>query len=282
MSFFPEEGLKTAAALDEHFAKTGKVVGPLHGVPICIKDMYDVKGQRCTMGYTSWFDVFADDDSSLVKILRSSGAVFFAKTTMPQAGMMLETRSKLWGVTLNPFNRKMVAGGSSGGDGVMLAMKGSPVAPSSDIGGSIRSPAAFNGLYSIKPSSDRITKSGLRSAAPGNVSIKVSCGPVAHSVDDLKTFTKIINAHGNLSQFEPNTVPIPWKEVAVPTEKLSFAIWDFDGVCMPHPPILRALKETAQKLIGAGHEGENCKATPVQCLTLIQSFQSNYRLIAGT
>ena len=255
MSFFPE-GLRTAAALDDHFAKTGKVVGPLHGVPICIKDMYDLKGQRSTMGFVSWFDVIADKDSSLVKVLRAAGAVFYSKTTMPQAGMMLETRSNLWGETPNPFNKKLVAGGSSGGDSVMVAMRGSPVAPSSDIGGSIRAPAAFNGLYSIKPTADRIPKGGLRSAAPGNISVKVSCGPVCHSVDDLNTFTKVINAHGSLTQYEPNMIPIRWRDVEIPTGKLSFGVWEWDGVVNPHPPVARALKETAQKLIDAGHEGK--------------------------
>lgn len=209
------------------------------------------------MGFMSWYDNVAEKDSSLVNILRDAGAVFFSKTTMPQAGMLLETCSKLFGVTVNPYNRKLVAGGSSGGDGVLVAMKGSPVSPSSDIGGSIRAPAAFNGLYSIKPSSDRIPKGGLRSAAPGNVSIKVSCGPVAHSVDDLKAFTKIINAHGSLAQFEPNVVPMPWREIAAPKEKLCYGIWEFDGVCMPNPPILRALRETGQNLINAGHEGKS-------------------------
>lgn len=231
------------------------MVGPLHGLPICIKDMYDMKVQRVTMGYTSWFDTIAEKDSSLVKILRNAGAVFFSKTTMPQTGMLLETRSELWGVTVNPYNRKLVSGSSSGGDGVMLAMRGSPVAPSSDIGGSIRAPAAFNGLYSIKPSSLRIPTGGLRSAAPGNVSIKVSCGPLAHSLEDVKYFTKIINSHDSLSQFEPNTVPLPWKTLRVLTQKQCFGIPEFDGVCMPHPPILRAIRETAQKLVEAGHEG---------------------------
>ncbi|KAH6675066.1 putative amidase [Halenospora varia] len=254
ISFFPDEGLKIAKALDEHLARTGKPIGPLHGLPVCIKDMYDLKGQRCTMGFVSWFDQIAENDSSMVKILRNAGAVFYSKTTMPQGGMMLETCSELWGVTVNPFNRKICAGGSSGGDGVLVAMKGSPVSPSSDIGGSIRAPAAFNGLYSIKPSSQRISAAGMRSAAPGNTSIKVSCGPVCHSVEDLKTFTKVINVHGTVAQYDPLIVPIPWREVQLPSRKQSFALWEFDGVVMPHPPILRALRESAQKLISAGHE----------------------------
>ena len=253
-AFFPQEALRTAAALDEHFAKTGKAIGPLHGLPVCIKDMYDLKGRRSTMGFISWFDVIAEKDSTLVRVLRQAGAVFHAKTTMPQTGMMLETTSHLWGRTCNPFNIDLVPGGSSGGDGALIAMRGSPIAPSSDIGGSIRVPAAYNGLYSLKPTAERIPRGGLRSPAPGNVSIKVSCGPQCHSVADVKMFTKVINAHP-LAQFEPNVAPVPWRDLATPKGKLSFGLWEFDGVVKPHPPILRALKETAQQLIGSGHEG---------------------------
>ena len=256
IEFFPQEALSTAAALDEHLAKTGEPVGALHGLPVCIKDMYDVKGHRSTMAFVKWFDVIADKDSTLVNVLRRSGAVFHAKTTMPQTGMMLETTSHLWGTTRNPFNRALVPGGSSGGDGALIAMKGSPIAPSSDIGGSIRVPAAYNGLYSLKPSADRIPRGGLRSPAPGNISIKVSCGPQAHSIADVKMFAKVINAHP-LAQFEPNVVPLPWRELPTPTGKLSFGLWDFDGVVKPHPPILRALRETAEKLVSSGHDGKD-------------------------
>ena len=254
MAFFPEEAMRTAVTLDNHLARTGKPVGPLHGLPVCIKDMYDLKGHRSTMGFVSWFDIIAEKDSSLVRVLREAGAVFHAKTTMPQTGMMLETKSHLWGTTCNPFNINLVAGGSSGGDGALIAMRGSPIAPSSDIGGSIRVPAAYNGLYSLKPSADRIPRGGLRSPAPGNVSIKVSCGPQCHSIADVKMFTKVINAYPS-AQFEPNVVPMPWRELPTPKGKLSFGLWEFDGVVKPQPPILRALKETAQKLISSGHEG---------------------------
>ena len=252
--FFPKEALQRAATLDAHFAKTGKPIGDLHGLPVCIKDMYDLKGHRSTMGFISWFDVIAEKDSSLVRVLRDAGAVFHAKTTMPQTGMMLETTSHLWGRTKNPFNISLVPGGSSGGDGALITMRGSPIAPSSDIGGSIRVPAAYNGLYSIKPSADRIPRGGLRSPAPGNVSIKVSCGPQCHSIADVKMFTKIINGYPS-AQFEPNVVPLPWRDLPTPKGKLSFGLWEFDGVVKPHPPILRALQETAQKLVNSGHEG---------------------------
>ena len=196
----------------------------------------------------------AEDDSVLVRVLRNAGAVFFVKTTMPQTGMALETWSTLWGRTLNPRNDKFGSGGSSGGDGALIAMKGSPIGPASDIGGSIRAPAAFNGLYSIRPSSERIPRGGMRSTVSGQVSIKTSCGPICHSMADLMMFTKIVNGHP-LAEQDASFIPMPWRDVQLASKGLNFGILEFDGVCMPHPPILRAIRETAAKLKAAGHKG---------------------------
>ncbi|KAF2159074.1 hypothetical protein M409DRAFT_38002 [Zasmidium cellare ATCC 36951] len=254
MDFFPEKALRTASALDDHLAKTGKPLGPLHGLPVCLKDMWDCQGHRSTFGFVTWYDQIAEKDAVLVKHLRASGAVFHAKTTMPQTGMMLETKSNLWGTTHNPYNRSLLSGGSSGGDGVLVAMRGSPISPSTDIGGSIRVPAAYNGNYSIKPTAERVPRRGLKSPAPGNLSIKVSCGPQCHSVADMKMFTQLINASpASKYGYEPGIATVPWREVSSPS-KLSIGLWEFDGVVKPQPPIQRALKEAAQKLIDAGHE----------------------------
>ncbi|KAI1622023.1 amidase signature domain-containing protein [Exophiala viscosa] len=265
-AFFPEEAIDAAKACDAHYAATGKVIGPLHGIPLAIKDQYNVKGHPSTLGYIANYGNAAQDDAAIVKVLRDSGAVIFAKTTMPQTGMALETTSNLWGRTINPYNRELASGGSSGGDAVLVAMRGSPVSPSSDIGGSIRAPAAFNGHYSIRPSADRICKTGMATTLSGQISIKVSCGPVCHSLDDLKLFIKVINAYPSM-QFAPGVVPLPWRDVETPKRKLTFALWDFDSVCMPHPPILRALKETANKLTAAGHEVVNVDL-PFDCWTV--------------
>ena len=201
-------------------------------------------------------DNVATEDAAIVRTIRESGAVIFGKTTMPQTGMAVETTSNLWGTTKNPYNAQLVSGGSSGGDGVLVAMKGCPVTSSSDIGGSIRVPAAFNGLYSIRPSGDRISKTGIMSTLGGQISIKVSCGPVCHSLADVKLLANIVNAWPQM-QFEPGVFPMPWRELDPPTRKLSFGLFEFDGVCMPHPPILRGLRETAARLTAAGHEGVN-------------------------
>ena len=94
--------------------------------------MYDLAGHPVTLGYMAWSDVISEKDSILVKALRDAGAVFYVKTTMPQTGMALETWSTLWGRTLNPRNNKLGSGGSSGGDGALIALRGSPIGPSSD------------------------------------------------------------------------------------------------------------------------------------------------------
>lgn len=137
-AYFPQEALQTARALDEAFAaQGGKPKGPLHGLPIAIKDMYDVQGRKTTLGYVSWFlKPLPQNDSALVTVMKDVGAIVFAKTTMPQTvsdllngverriyfaldrcnhrlqGMALETVSNLWGRTLNPFNSSFGSGGS--------------------------------------------------------------------------------------------------------------------------------------------------------------------------
>ena len=174
---------------------------------------------------------------------------------MPQTGMALETWSNLWGRTCNPYNANLGSGGSSGGDGVLVAMRGVPCAPlTSDIGGSIRAPAAFNGLYGMRPTSDRVPKFGVQSTAPGQLSIKVSVGPNCHSLADLKLLVKLILTHPTLP-YEPTCIPGSWVDIKTSDKKLKIGVLSSDGVVDPHPPIQRALKETAEKLRAAGHDG---------------------------
>lgn len=181
---------------------------------------------------------------------------------MPQTGMALETKSNLFGTTLNPFNVNFGAGGSSGGDGSLVAMRGAPVAPMTDIGGSIRAPAAFNGLYAIRPTADRIPKTAFESWNPGQMSIRVSAGPGCHSVQDLKLVTEVINAHP-VAEFDPSCIPVPWRQLTPsPDKRYVFGLLAFDGVVTPHPPIRRALEESVQKLKAAGHEGKSLPGTP--------------------
>ncbi|KAF5009274.1 hypothetical protein FDECE_4486 [Fusarium decemcellulare] len=272
--FFPEEALKRAAELDEHFKRTGKPIGPLHGLPIPLKDTFDVPGYATTWGYAANAKHRAQRESATVKTLRQAGAVFYCKTTMPQMGMLLETVSNLYGRTLNPFNLDFSSGGSSGGDAVVVALRGGPIAPSTDIGGSIRAPAAFNGLYAIRPTADRIPKRSMKSVESGQLNIRVSCGPVCHSMSDLKLMTRVLT-NWPPTRYDTTCIPMPWREVDKSSTKLAFGIWEFDGVVMPHPPILRAMQHTAERLRAAGHEIIKFKM-PFDCWEASQVYMDIY------
>ncbi|CAH0003405.1 unnamed protein product [Clonostachys byssicola] len=239
--WFFEEGLQQAEELDDLLDSGGKLKGPLHGIPIAVKDFHFLKGHPTTTGYVSKRNFVPEHDSALVATLRAAGAVFFCKTTMPQTGMALETASNLWGRTLSPFNIDLSSGGSSGGDAALVAMRGCPITPSTDMGGSIRVPAAFNGLYAIRPTADRVPKGGMDNInSTGQTTIQLSCGPICHSIGDLELLTKVINAYPH-NKYDVTCAPIPWRNLDTLKGKLTFGMMRWDGVVMPHPPILRAM-----------------------------------------
>ncbi|KAL8872303.1 MAG: hypothetical protein Q9174_002051 [Haloplaca sp. 1 TL-2023] len=131
----PERALTRAKYLDDYFQKYGKPIGPLHGLPISVKEHIGMKGLGLCAGYVAWWGKVADDDALVLKILWRAGAVFHARTTEPQTMMHLETDSNLWGVTVNPYNTSLSSGGSSGGEGALIAMRGSCLGIGTDIGG---------------------------------------------------------------------------------------------------------------------------------------------------
>lgn len=130
--WFMNDALERAKELDQYLEKQGKTIGPLHGVPISIKEHIPVAGTYSSQGSLA-STVYNEVDSHMVKILREAGAVFYCKTNQPQAIMHLESTSH-YGRTLNPFNLKLSAGGSTGGEAALLAMKGSIIGVGTDIG----------------------------------------------------------------------------------------------------------------------------------------------------
>ncbi|KAG8219530.1 amidase signature domain-containing protein [Butyriboletus roseoflavus] len=247
-----------AAELDRCLRETGQVVGPLHGLPVSIKDHIKVKGLDTSAGYTAWaYRTVADDDALVVNILRKSGAIIYVKTQNPQTLLSLETNNNIFGRTLNPYNRKLTSGGSSGGEGALIACRGSALGVGTDIGGSVRIPAAYCGLYGLKGSVARLPHSGLLGSHDGMDAIVGCVGPLARSARDLELFCKVmLDAEPWL--VEPPLLEMPWKaDVArgqgLP-EKLTIAILYDDGIVAPHPPITQAMKKYEAELRKAGHE----------------------------
>ncbi|TFK38849.1 amidase signature domain-containing protein [Crucibulum laeve] len=274
---FIERGRKRAEELDEHLKKTGNVVGPLHGKSVCytntllpnnrqykglpmsLKDQINIKDIESTMGYVSWIGLYAKKNSVLADILESLGAVLYVKTNIPQTLMWPETFNHVFGRTSNPFNRSLTSGGSSGGEGALIALKGSPLGVGSDIGGSVRIPGAFNGVYGLRPSYGRIPYAGCVNSLEGQDSILSVLGPLSNSIGGIKSFVKgVVSQQPWLK--DPLAVRKRWSEEEYQLiehgsgEQLCFGIlWD-DEVIKPHPPIFRALQETKKALIEAGHK----------------------------
>ncbi|KAJ1325450.1 Amidase [Microdochium nivale] len=259
LHYDPESALAQAKALDEYYDQHGKPVGDLHGLPISLKDQLHVKGFETSMGYVAWLGKPASQDSVLTSLLRRAGAVFYAKTSVPQTLMVGETFNNIVGLTTNPHNRRLSPGGSSGGEGALLASRGSCLGVGTDVGGSIRLPAAFNGLYGIRPSHGRLPYAGMANSMAGQETVHSVVGPLAHSAGDLRLFMKAVLGQKPWLH-DPKTVPLPWRQGEedaaarkIKDKKLNIAYYDFDGVVMPHPPILRAVRSSVDALRAAGH-----------------------------
>ena len=249
---FFEEAIKSAEVLDAHLQKTGKLVGPLHGLPISLKDNFNIKGKDSTVGFTSLVDKPAEYNATLVDILQELGAVRYCKTNVPTAMMIAESVNNTFGRTVNPLNRALTSGGSSGGESALIAFGGSPLGVGTDIGGSLRIPAACTGIFTLRPSHGRFTTQRCRSGLAGQEAVKSVNGPMAKTLEDITMYSKaVIDAKPWL--VDPTMLPIPWQSVE-PKSKLKIAVMWHDGLVLPTPPVTRALKETVQKLKGAGHE----------------------------
>ncbi|KAL9599860.1 MAG: hypothetical protein Q9219_003554 [cf. Caloplaca sp. 3 TL-2023] len=242
----PEQALARADELDKYYAEHKRPIGPLHGLPISVKEHVGMKGLNCNAGFVAWAHQVAPDDALILKILWSAGCVFYARTTEPQTLMHLETSSNLYGTTVNPINRDLTSGGSSGGEGALLALRGSCLGIGSDIGNIvIRSPAASNGVYGFRPTSYRLPKSGSFFAENGGDYIAGTLGPISTSLQGIDVSMKtIIDAEPWL--LDPSLVPLPWRRykpdvLASPDERMRIGIMWSDGVVTPHPSVTRAL-----------------------------------------
>lgn len=252
---FYDEALEQAKELDEHYSKTGKLKGRFHGVPISLKDNVNLMGKASTVGFVALcFDPEGgySYESSIAQLLRREGAVFYCKTNVPTGMLMAESVNHIYGRTTNPFNRELSSGGSSGGAAAHAALGGSCIEIGSDVGGSLRIPSSFTGLYTIRPTFGRYPTYGALTALPGMESVTSVNGPMCRSVDGVQWYCENILAC-DCSTFDPKVTHLPWKSVELP-EKLVFGWLDDDGFVRPLPPIVRGMRIVREVLEKAGHE----------------------------
>ena len=244
-----DEAMAAAEKADQA-RKAGAELGPLHGVPVSIKEFFDVRGTRTTAGIET-NDPPADDDSPLVARLRAAGAVVLGKTNVPQVGIAIESENPVYGRTCNPWDLDRSSGGSSGGEGALIAAGGSPLGLGSDGGGSIRIPSHFNGLCGLKPTTGRLTMRGHWQfpAFPAGWSVP---GPLARTVDDLELAMNCLVAPEG-EPLDPTIAPGRIRASRdVDVSGLTIGYYDDDRWMRPSPAIRRACEASLEVLRDAG------------------------------
>lgn len=169
---------------------------PLQGYPcLYIQDFHKtigVKGYDATCGLSIRVGHPMEADSTIVQLLRDAGAVPFVKTNIPITLLSFESASDLFGTTRNPYNPNYTSGGSSGGESAILAFGGARIGIGTDVAGSVRVPAHYAGIYTIKCSTGRIPKMGNGTSIPGQEGVPPVLSPMARTLEDLEYFWKAI------------------------------------------------------------------------------------------
>jgi Asp-tRNA(Asn)/Glu-tRNA(Gln) amidotransferase A subunit family amidase len=243
-----ESARQTAARVDQAMAR-GEKVGPLAGLPVTIKECFDLAGTASTFGLLSRQHLIERTDDPHVAALRAAGAIPIAKTNVPQLMIYTETDNPVYGRTNNPWDLERSCGGSSGGEAAVIAAGASPLGLGNDIGGSLRIPAAFCGIASIKPTAGRVPDHCAHGLPVGQRGIRAQAGPMAKHVEDLTMMLGVLDRAR-----DPYTEPGPelGDSGAVDLGRLRFATFTDDGEFPVAPAARRAVAEAARFLAAAG------------------------------
>ncbi|KAF5383178.1 hypothetical protein D9615_004896 [Tricholomella constricta] len=217
----------------------------LLGVPVSIKDTINIAGHDTTIGYSRNVGRPASTSSAIVRLLKDAGALVHAKTTVSAGLLGLETVSDVFGLTTNPYKKSHTAGASTGGGAALLACRGSKIEIGTDLAGSVRIPAHFCGIWSLKGSVGRFPSWGSVSSMVGLEGMPVVSAPMAGNLADLEEFWKRV------------CIPLPWRPTNLREDgtKLKWGVMMEDGECPALTTVaIRALTMVATALRKQGHE----------------------------
>jgi amidase len=248
-----EQARRRSVEADQALAR-GEIWGSLHGVPVTVKDVFETAGLRTTSSFRPLASYVPKQDATVVARLRQAGAIIMGKTTTPELAGDEQTNNPLFGRTNNPWDLGRTPGGSSGGSAAAVASGMSPLDIGSDIGGSLRNPAHFCGIFSLKPSDCRVPFTGHIPPPPGSkgrglLRYFLTPGPLARSVEDLRLALTIIVGPDE-RQWEVPPVPLappPARELRA----LRFA-WSDDFGLPVSSEIRAALADLAAELARSG------------------------------
>jgi amidase len=237
---------RSAQEADAALAR-GELWGPLHGVPMTIKDALETAGVRTTGGHPPLADYIPPKDATAVARLRAAGAILLGKTNVPPLSADYRADNPIFGRTNNPWNLERTPGGSTGGGAAAVAAGLSAFDVGSDLAGSVRTPAHFCGLFGLKPTERRVPNTGHIPEPPGlprAVRHMNVLGPLARSVEDLAVITRIIAGPDDA---EWDLAPVPWIDPPPRPLKGHRFAWstDFGGV-----PVTQETKAAIGKLGG--------------------------------
>lgn len=230
--------------------------GPLAGIPISLKDTIDVAGYDSTVGASKNVGNAKPFDGPTTRLLKDAGAVSYVKTNIPITLLSFESSNDIWGQSTNPYNKDYTPGGSTGGEGALLAL-GGRIGIGSDVAGSVRCPAHFSGCYALKCSTGRWPRSGVVTSLPGQYGVPSVYSPMARTLNDLTYFTRSV-IQMQPWKYDYSCHPLAWRSEVeaeyIQKKRLRIGILRTDGVVDPSPACKRALDMTEAALRNAGHE----------------------------
>ena len=243
-----DPALRAAEAVDRRRA-AGEPLRPLEGVPFSVKDSIEVEGTVCSAGTLGYRNrARSTRDATLVARLRDAGAIPIARTNLPDLLFAFESDNLIFGRTNNPYDLTRTSGGSSGGEAALIAACGSPFGLGSDAAGSVRLPAHYCGIASLKPTSGRLARTGHVPPAGGWLEMVWQIGPMARRVEDLWTMMPILVG---MDGQDRTVVPMPYGDPAeVPLRDLRVAYFTNNGIAAPDADT-RAVVEAAAKALAS-------------------------------
>jgi Asp-tRNA(Asn)/Glu-tRNA(Gln) amidotransferase A subunit family amidase len=257
-----DERAREAAERAERAVESGEILGPLHGVPVAIKDLDDVAGVRTTSGSLLFEDRVAEENSPFVDRLLEAGAIVVGKTNTPEFGLGCTTDNRVAGPTGTPFDPDRVSGGSSGGAGAALGDGLVPIAQGSDTGGSIRTPASFCGVYGLKPTFGRVPRVDRRNAFDDHTPFSHT-GPMARTVEDAAL---VLDVMAGPHPLDPFSLPEPAVDYVTatrrPVDDLSIAYCPDLGIYPIDPAVREVLDDAVLAFEAAGATVERVDPDP--------------------
>ncbi len=272
---------RAADAADEALAR-GTSTGPLHGVPMTVKDTYETAGMRTTCGFAPWSDHHPEQDAETVRRLRDAGAVIFGKTNTPTLASDWQTHNPIFGVSNNPWDVTRTTGGSSGGAAAAVATGMTALELGSDIGGSIRVPSSWCGVCGHKPTFGIVPQHGHLPPPPGTLAdtdLGVM-GPIARSVEDLELALDVLaGPHGHDAGGWRLELPAAR---ATTLRQLRMAAWFDDATYPVDLEVRRVLEQAVGSLRAAGaHIADRRPA--VDLSDVVHTYQQLlYPILLGT